>query len=75
MISNADSIIKLVATKKRKFTTYVVPELADVIRQLAIEERRTESQMVSNLLEDALIEKGLVTRDQINTWQERLTNA
>ncbi|WP_416666326.1 hypothetical protein [Egbenema bharatensis] len=43
--------------------------MAEKISQLAKAERRTDSQMIANLVEDGLIARGLVTREEI----ERLT--
>lgn len=60
-----------VPTRKRKFTTYVLPEIAQLIDQLVITEGRTESQMVNSLLQDSLIARGMVTREQIEDWAQR----
>ncbi len=59
-----------VPTKRYKVTTYLEPKVAEIFATLTRQERRTESQMASNLIEDALIAKGLVTREQLDAWQQ-----
>jgi hypothetical protein len=59
-----------VPTRKKKYTTYIVPALAEKINQLAKSERRTDSQMIANLVEDGLIARGLVTREEIDQLTE-----
>ncbi len=59
-----------VPTKRYKVTTYLEPKIAEVFTLLTKQERRTESQMASNLIEDALIARGLVTREQLDEWQQ-----
>ncbi len=59
-----------VPTKRYKVTTYLEPKVAEVFTILTKQERRTESQMASNLIEDALIARGLITREQLDEWQQ-----
>ncbi|MEP0914163.1 hypothetical protein NDI45_24970 [Leptolyngbya sp. GB1-A1] len=59
-----------VPTKRYKVTTYLEPKIAEVFTLLTKQERRTESQMASNLIEDALIARGLITREQLDEWQQ-----
>jgi predicted transcriptional regulator len=59
-----------VPTRKKKYTTYIIPALAEKISQLARSERRTDSQMIANLVEDGLIARGLVTREEIEQLTE-----
>lgn len=59
-----------VPTKRYKVTTYLEPKVAEIFILLTKQERRTESQMASNLIEDALIARGLMTREQLDAWQQ-----
>lgn len=61
-----------VPTKRYKVTTYLEPKVAEIFTLLTKQERRTESQMASNLIEDALIARGLLTREQLDEWQQEI---
>lgn len=70
MISEVRPMKREVPTKKAKFTTYLLPQVGEILDRLAREERRTQSQLLNNLIEDVLIAKGLATREQIDQWNE-----
>lgn len=55
---------KAVATKKPQITTYVSDEVNAALDQASVEERRSRSQMAAILIEEALVARGYLPKDQ-----------
>lgn len=64
-----------VPTRRIKFTTYVLPEVGERVRKIARDENRTDSQLVSTLIEEALIARGEFSNDELIELRDAFLNS